>query len=464
MGIDQLDVLRRKFQNLTFERIDLSRQNGSTNISFGYSLSEYSFKTEYVVKGVEITEDLTSKKLLNWLGIVEAFSYWKLACPKLLLIKACTIGQQEQIFFSKLLNLGLAEFFYRNNLPLDMDFNIESSVPSKEQVPNAREVKMRKGGLVLIGGGKDSIVSMEILKKIETSSEYLPLVPFSVNPIRASRDSVKCSGLSNYLECSRTLDPKLLDLNKAGFFNGHVPFSAVLSLISSLVCYSSGKKFVIASNESSANESNIVVNGRSVNHQYSKSFEFEKDLSDLFVNFNIPVSYLSLLRPLNEIQISKIFSENPAYHNIFQSCNVKQTGVEKSKQEAKSVLLPEDRWCCSCPKCTFVFLLLSVFLNKKDLKNIFGEYLPERQGFRDQVKNLVGLSQEKPFECVGTFDETAFALQALVEKSKDDFGISSAEFRRIQSNKTLIDYLTYWDEKNLLNEELKFLVQKSLKL
>ena len=77
---------------------------------------------------------------------------------------------------------------------------------------------------------------------------------------------------------------------------------------------------MLFSNESSANESNI--GGESVNHQYSKSFEFERDF-DEFRRRNFPQSavYFSPLRPFCELQMAKQFSQYKQYHPIFRSCN-----------------------------------------------------------------------------------------------------------------------------------------------
>ena len=65
--------------------------------------------------------------------------------------------------------------------------------------------------------------------------------------------------------------------------------------------YLIGAENIVLSNESSANESNIE--GTSINHQYSKSFEFETDFNN-YVEQNITkdIKYFSVLRAFNEMQ------------------------------------------------------------------------------------------------------------------------------------------------------------------
>ena len=68
----------------------------------------------------------------------------------------------------------------------------------------------------------------------------------------------------------------MLQLNSEGYINGHTPFSAIVAFSSVLTAALNGQKYITLSNENSANES--TVKDSKVNHQYSKSYEFELDL------------------------------------------------------------------------------------------------------------------------------------------------------------------------------------------
>ena len=180
----------------------------------------------------------------------------------------------------------------------------------------------------------------------------------------------------------------------------------MVAFISYLCAYLSNKKNIVLSNESSANQP--TVPGTNVNHQYSKSYDFEKKF-DLYVKkyFKIDLNYFSLLRGISEYQIGMLFSKYKKYHQIFKSCNV------GSKTEPWT-------WCCNCPKCLFVFIILSPHLYKNELIDIFGQDLYEREDLLETFIDTIGEGNAKPFECVGTIEEAKFAISTLINKLDKD--------------------------------------------
>ncbi|HSV77512.1 MAG TPA: hypothetical protein VLH37_10825, partial [Bacteroidales bacterium] len=207
---------------------------------------------------------------------------------------------------------------------------------------------------------------------------------------------------SSTLEVSRSLDPLLLKLNEQGFLNGHTPFSALLAFITATAAYLTGYRHVALSNESSANEATIP--GTGINHQYSKSFEFEQDFREyLNAHISSDINYFSFLRPLNELQIGSLFSSMDEYHKVFKSCNV------GSKT---------DTWCCNCSKCLFTWIVLAPFIEKGRLMAIFGKNLFENAELIPFLDQLTGFAETKPFECVGTIDEVKAALRKTIRDYK----------------------------------------------
>jgi hypothetical protein len=81
----------------------------------------------------------------------------------------------------------------------------------------------------------------------------------------------------------REIDPLLLKVNAKGYLNGHTPFSAMLAFYTVLAAHLTQTRDIALSNESSANEATIV--GTEINHQYSKSLEFERDFQDYVAHF-----------------------------------------------------------------------------------------------------------------------------------------------------------------------------------
>jgi hypothetical protein len=261
---------------------------------------------------------------------------------------------------------------------------------------NRVNLPLEEKTLVPIGGGKDSVVTLECLRNA------MAVTPLIVNPRGATLNCVKTAGYNDdeFIVINRTLDPTMLKLNAEGYLNGHTPFSALLAFISILVAFGSRSKYIALSNENSANES--TVPGTNINHQYSKSIEFESDFRNYVAeNLNQEVQYFSFLRPLSELQIAKLFSECEAYHPVFRSCNV------GSKQ---------DIWCGHCPKCLFAYIILSPFINPSRLNEIFGKSMLDDMTLELEFRQLIGEAETKPFECVGTVSEVRQALAMTIER------------------------------------------------
>ena len=208
-----------------------------------------------------------------------------------------------------------------------------------------------------------------------------------------------------HIRVERRLDPQLFALNEAGALNGHVPITGILSAIALAAAVIYGADAVSMSNEHSANAPNLVADGVAINHQYSKSLDFEADLSRHLARHITPsLAYFSFLRPLSEIEIARRFSRYPAYFGAFRSCNTafRQAVAARGRQ-----------WCGDCPKCRFVFLALAPFVAKPDLVAIFGKNLLDEARQTEGFAELCGLARHKPFECVGEVAESAAAMAHL---------------------------------------------------
>jgi hypothetical protein len=306
--------------------------------------------------------------------------------------------------------------------------------------------------LVPIGGGKDSVVSLDVL------SGYRDRVfAYIINPRGATSNTVKVAQLPDdrVIVARRTLDRNMLELNRQGYLNGHTPFSAIVAFSSTIAAYMNGITYIALSNESSANES--TVPGSTVNHQYSKSFRFEKDFHDYEKRYIASGTYyFSLLRPLSEFQIAADFAACTDYHGVFRSCNA------GSK---------EDKWCGHCPKCLFVWMILSPFLPQDRLKEIFGTDMGNDMGMRECFDKLIGVAPEKPFECVGSVSEVNASVTLAIRDMKQSglkipalfeyyvgLGLYEANLAKCE------DYYKYYDEENLLPAELEECLIKTLKI
>jgi hypothetical protein len=225
---------------------------------------------------------------------------------------------------------------------------------------------------------------------------------FAVNPHPLVVKLAEQTGLE-LLVVRRTLSPRLGDLNRSGALNGHVPITAILSLIAVVGSFLYGYDTIAMAVERSASEESATVDGVPVNHQYSKSLEFENLLAELISTFIDPdVRYGSALRPYSELAIARAFARLTGYHATFCSCNTvfRQTAAAG------------DRWCGDCPKCRFVGLALAPFVDPGALTAIIGRDMFSDPG---QVPGFAALmsDEDKPFECVGERRESAAAMRIL---------------------------------------------------
>ena len=230
----------------------------------------------------------------------------------------------------------------------------------------------------------------------------MPLVLGSVRTHRAIDETAVLAGVE-HLVVDRIIDPKLLNLNEIGALNGHVPVTAINSAALAALSIGLGYSAVIMSNEASASVPLAQYRGIAVNHQWSKSLDCERLLSEY-----LPVPYFSLLRPLHEVEICRRFAGLPRYFDTVTSCNRAYTAAGRASGM---------RWCGDCPKCRFVFLGLAPFLSPETMQRIVGlDLLADASAAAaDAYRAILGISGEPPMECIGTVDESNWAMARLAQ-------------------------------------------------
>jgi hypothetical protein len=335
-------------------------------------------------------------RIFRLIFLMSGVSYYKSFVPPTLISESFPVDRVTAGFLHKFYEKGLAEFAFRNRISLHDHFVIRAS---GDPPPGPIAVDLPRCTCVPVGGGKDSIVTLECLK-----GGGEPLILFSLGDAEPIRACIAAAGLP-FIRVQRRLDCRLFKVNEAGALNGHIPITGILSAIALAAALMAGYDTIAMSNEHSASDPNLKINGTDVNHQYSKSLEFEEDFSEYIQNYISPsITYFSLLRPLSEIQIARRFAKYRKYYRIFRSCNA----VFRQSPAAR-----ENGWCGNCPKCRFVFLALAPFLDKTELIAIFGRNLLDDERQRDGFAELCGLREHKPFECVGEVAESAAVMSHL---------------------------------------------------
>jgi UDP-N-acetyl-alpha-D-muramoyl-L-alanyl-L-glutamate epimerase len=340
------------------------------------------------------------------LHLIGGISYYKTCCPKKIVIKSGKLGPKQAAFWNEVYESGLGEFFYQNNI----DFRDLVRFPSVEDAPEEIDAKGPSGEmnedrvLVPMGGGKDSVVTMELLRAsgIEPTLFRMaghPLIDALAGIARLPVISVK-----------RALSPTLFLLNKKGALNGHVPITGYLSFLTAVIGILYGFGSVVMSNERSADVGSLLFYGKEINHQWSKGLRFERLFQQyLKTHVHAGLKHFSLLRPLSELNVVRLFSLFPEYLAFATSCNANWKILGKPGDAA-------PKWCGACPKCAFVFALLAAFIPKDQLVPVIGKNLFEDAALIPLYRQLLGIEGVKPFECVGTPEETQAAF-LLVRKS-----------------------------------------------
>ncbi|MGH7142345.1 MAG: endonuclease domain-containing protein [Candidatus Saccharimonadales bacterium] len=388
--------MKPKYQQFIFEdyHFDVSSKTLSLDYSFDETLyfhEAYNFNFDFASYN-QVALDRVCQSLFLMAGV----SYYKAYLAPKIVIKKGQFDDQMVNFFSKTYERGLGEFFFVNKLDPHTPVVFPATTNKLEPLPVMTQAL--KGMLIGIGGGKDSLVSVNLLQKSADN-----LATWSVGHRQQVEPMIKRIGLPHYW-VDRSLDSSLFELNSQDALNGHIPISAILAFVGVVVAVLSGHRDVVVSNEQSANEPTLKYQGVAINHQYSKSSEFEQDFQTYLEHLlGQSVRYYSLLRPLSELRIAELFAFHgfDTYHNVFSSCNRAFT------QDSDHLF-----WDGICPKCAFIFLALTPFIKQQELEALFdGQNLLKKAELEPTYRQLLGIEDDKPLECVGEIKESRAAMK-----------------------------------------------------
>jgi len=346
-------------------------------------------------------EPAIARALLG-LHLAGGTSYWKTSIPDETRLEGTSLDESDAAFWNDVYTLGMGEFFFRNGI--DPSGHVPFRPTTRGATPT-RAARLSGPTLLLWGGGKDSVVSHEVLRQADEPHELLSIGRSEwVWP----RRSAETAGMPLHV-IERRLDPKLLEMNAAGALNGHVPVNAYLAFAGALTALLTGRAAIIASNEASASAGNAVWHGIDVNHQWSKSLEFERKMRAWALrHLGGAPEYVSLMRPLSELRIMKAFATHEGYFGNVTSCNANFRLDSSSTR----------RWCLTCAKCVFVSLMARPWLDDASYHALFGGDALADPANATIVEELLGLRGAKPFECVGTPEETIAALHIAKTKGR----------------------------------------------
>lgn len=347
----------------------------------------------------EASRQAAFQNALEILHLVAGVSYYKAGLSPEIRIDREGAAAGLGAFLTELYVNGLGEFAYVNRVSVTGRLHFPA-VQQAQGETAARALVMPERALVAIGGGKDSLVGLEMLR-----AAGVEVLPVCIGSSTLIADTVRAAGLP-LLQIGRTLAPELAMMNQAGAWNGHVPVTAINSAILLCAAILYGFPYIVFSNERSADEATLIdADGTAVNHQYSKSSLFEAAFREVIsAKVSPDIEYFSILRPFSELGILQIFSGMKKFHGVFSSCN-RNFHLDGPRLEG--------RWCLDCPKCRFAALGLALFLSPDEVSAIQAGDLLDDPGQEEGFRALCELGRDKPFECVGEAGESRAAMAAL---------------------------------------------------
>ncbi|MBU1175030.1 MAG: hypothetical protein KKH72_06465 [Alphaproteobacteria bacterium] len=340
-------------------------------------------------------------RLLELTAFILGTSYFKLLAPFTIAAPALSLTAAEEALVLDIYENGLGEFYARNNLHRFGDLTIRTG---RRELVITQKCELENRALLLVGGGKDSLVSVQLFERAGRA-----YTPFAVNPKGPIVTSVEAIH-QQPLFVSRVLDEEMIHLGgEPGYYNGHVPSTAMNSMIAALSAILFDYDTIVLSNERSASEGNVIFDGREINHQHSKSYGFEKAISAVFAEATGGgLRYFSVLRPFSEARIAQLFARETRFDHSFSSCN----------RNFRLAGHKGDLWCGACPKCLFTYLILAPHMGKQRLASVFPRDLLDNLDNENGYRELTGLAGQKPWECVGEIREAAAVLDQLRSMSE----------------------------------------------
>ncbi len=387
-----------QYRQFIFKRYEFDKNSGKLQLYYGYDEAlEFCESYHFDFQFIDYDEAVLDRAI-QLLFFMAGVSYYKMYLAPEIVVNAGQIDETLAAFLSKTYERGLGEFFYVNKL--DPKTTVHFPINSAGLMP--LNVEGLSGQLIGLGGGKDSLVSVELLRDQPKVATWSLNHRSQLEPLAARVGLPHCW-------VAREWDEQLRQLNAQGALNGHIPISAIFSCVGNIVGILSGYQDLVVSNESSASEPNLHYEGMAINHQYSKSLEYEQDFQACLHHlFGDRPQYYSFLRPFSELRIAELFAGLgfDTYLGVFSSCN------RAYRHEEHQMF-----WCGECAKCAFVCLILTPFVEADKLYGIWGgKNLLLEPSLEPTYRQLLGIEGDKPLDCVGEVKEARAAMRLAQKK------------------------------------------------
>jgi hypothetical protein len=338
------------------------------------------------------------------LALIDALSYWKAAVPERLVFDSPLPGGPE--WWDGFVANSMGEHLWRNGLDLDWLPTLEGEFTDKP-IASPDRASNPELTMLLHSGGKDSITAAHLAHRAGRAVRPISYQPTSTMRRVVERSAPAEGWAGSPVTMTRRLDPALLDLNAAGYLNGHTPYSAWLAVAASAAADLCGIAHVAAGNSRSDDEPNITAELPSggtwhINHQWTKSAAFESAWADVI---GPDRRYASPLRPLYEIAVLAGLHADPLPETRQAlSCN-------RAAKEGR-----DGSWCGRCPKCLWTAAALDAIAGPGAGATRLGADPLASPANAVLLKAMCGRSGPVPFECAGIPAEVRAVLREIAQR------------------------------------------------
>ena len=385
-----------------FKSYSFNKANSLAKFEYGFDDGQNFIETVTFEVGEKYDDQMLDRALFLAFMVIGT-SYYK-AFPSSTVKLDVQLDALQVDFFNNVYQEGMGQFAFENNLTRDDLAHFTATGP----MPTGTTRYDGLGVLALQSGGKDSLLTAELLKK--SGKEFTSWYVSSSDNYPKVIDKIG----SKFVLSRRNIDHDGLIQAKAdGGLNGHVPVTYIVQSLAVIQAILLNKNEVITSIAHEGEEPHAFIGDLAVNHQWSKTWAAEMVFANYVSLYISPDLHIgSLIRSLSELRVAELFVKNvwSDYGHDFSSCNL----ANYKQGDDNSVL----KWCGNCPKCANSYLLFAPFLEASDLKSLFDDQdLFLKPSLVDTFKGLLGIDGVmKPFECVGQVDELRLAYHMSQKK------------------------------------------------
>lgn len=421
---------------------------GKHQLSITYSFNDYRFEVALWYDNVNLLE-LEEQHGAAYLDVI----YFHIAAFEL---NKLTSLRPQQVDFGSYKQFCTNHFFklwtivqqkvwaqwrYENDAP-DYQVTLAHECAPSMLIKISNEIGATKI-LSFCGGGKDSLVSARIFETLG-----IPYASFAYSNsiygtaqkqhriINRLLEGLKPKKIHRQYVYDSFVDCPILEIDKKIASKAITAAETPSSIFASLpIVLSEGYRYIALGHEKSANVGNLIWDktGEDVNHQWGKSYAAEMLINN-YIQENLidNFSYFSILQPIYDVVIFNLLRENIDLVPQTHSCNI------------------EKPWCKKCAKCAYVWLNYMAYLPTKLVNDMFDNVnLFDLEENQLSFKQMVGLGEHTPFECIGRIEESRLAFHLCRQKGltgkalflyeafkNDDFHAIAINFTKVDAEQT----------------------------